>query len=75
MKIARVFPTKTSMSPTDPLAFFGPPTIEAMAAEPEEVHISVTLSWGSCRLPCYTGVRTEKPTGSGGNSKGNGQTP
>lgn len=45
MKIARVFPTKTSMSPTDPLAFFGPPTIEAMAAEPEEVHISVTFSW------------------------------
>ena len=27
MKIARVFPTKTSMSPTDPLAFFGPPTM------------------------------------------------
>lgn len=45
MKIARVFPTKTSMSPTDQLAFFGPPTIEAMAAEPEEVHISVTFSW------------------------------
>lgn len=45
MKIARVFPTKTSMSPTDPLAFFGPPTLEAMAAEPEAVHISVTFSW------------------------------
>lgn len=45
MKIARVFPTKTSMSPTDPLAFFGPPTLEAIAAEPDEVHISVTFSW------------------------------
>ena len=45
MKIARVFPTKTSMSPTDPLAFFGPPTLDAIAAEPEEVHISVTFSW------------------------------
>ena len=45
MKIARVFPTKTSMSPTDPLAFFGPPTLDAMAAEPEAVHISVTFSW------------------------------
>ena len=36
MKIARVFPTKTSMSPTDPLAFFGPPTLDAIAAEPPE---------------------------------------
>ena len=45
MKIARVFPTKTSMSPTDPLAFFGPPTLDAIAAEPDEVHISVTFSW------------------------------
>ena len=45
MKIARVFPAKTSMSPTDPLAFFGPPTLEAIAAEPEAVHISVTFSW------------------------------
>lgn len=45
MRVARVFPTKTSMSPTDPLAFFGPPTLYAMAAEPEVVHISVTFSW------------------------------
>lgn len=45
MKIARVFPTKTSMSPTDPLAFFGPPTLDAIAEEPEAVHISVTFSW------------------------------
>ena len=45
MKIARVFPTKTSMSPDDPLAFFGPPTLDAIAAEPDEVHISVTFSW------------------------------
>lgn len=45
MKIARVFPTKTSMSPADQLAFFGPPTLDAIAAEPDEVHISVTFSW------------------------------
>ena len=45
MRIARVFPTKTSMSPTDPLAFFGAPTLDAIAAEPDEVHISVTFSW------------------------------
>lgn len=33
------------MSPTDPLAFFGAPTLDAIAAEPDEVHISVTFSW------------------------------
>lgn len=44
-RIVRVFPTKTNMSPNDPLAFFGAPTMEAMAAEPEAVHISVTFSW------------------------------
>lgn len=45
MNIARVFPTRTSLSPTDSLAFFGPPTLDAIAAEPEAVHISVTFSW------------------------------
>ena len=45
MNIARVFPRKTNMSPTDPLAFFGPPTIEAMAMDIDEVHISVTFTW------------------------------
>ena len=45
MKIARVFPTRTSMSLTDSLAFSGPPTLDAIAAEPEAVHISVTFSW------------------------------
>ena len=44
-KIARVFPSKTNMCPSDPLAFFGPPTIEAMAMDIDEVHISVTFSW------------------------------
>ena len=44
-KIARVFPSKTNMSPTDPLAFFGLPTIEALAMEIDEVHISVTFTW------------------------------
>ena len=29
--IARVFPRRTAMSPTDALAFFGPPTIENIA--------------------------------------------
>ena len=44
-RIARVFPRKTNMSPTDDLAFFGYPTIETMAIEIDAVHISVTFSW------------------------------
>ena len=47
--IARVFPRRTAMSPTDALAFFGPPTIENIAdcikAGVTEVHISVTFTW------------------------------
>ena len=47
--IARVFPRKTAMSPTDALAVFGPPTIENIAdciqAGVTEVHISVTFTW------------------------------
>ena len=47
--IARVFPRKTAMSPTDALAFFGPPTIENIAdcikAGVTEIHISVTFTW------------------------------
>ena len=45
MNIARVFPRKTNMSPTDSLAFFGDPTIETMAMDIDEVHISVTFTW------------------------------
>lgn len=45
MNIARVFPRKTNMSPTDSLCFFGLPTIEALALDIDKVHISVTFSW------------------------------
>lgn len=45
MNIARVFPRKTNMSPTDELAFFGLPTVENLAMEIDKVHISVTFSW------------------------------
>lgn len=38
MKIARVFPTKTSMSPVDPLAFYGPPTLEAYRKQSRTKH-------------------------------------
>ena len=44
-KIARVFPRKTNMTPTDPMAFVGPPTIENLAMDIETVHVSVTFGW------------------------------
>ena len=43
MKIARVFPTKTSMSPQDRDAYFSVP--ELFMPEYDEVHISVTFTW------------------------------
>ncbi len=42
MRLIRVFPRRTRASPTDDLAYFGPPD---MFAEADEVHISVTFSW------------------------------
>lgn len=45
MRIARVFPRKTSMSPRDDLAFFGPPTIETLGMDIDAVHVSVTFTW------------------------------
>ena len=44
-KLARVFPRRTNMTPTDSLAFTGLPTLEAMAMDIDEVHISVTFTW------------------------------
>ena len=43
MKIVRVFPRKTSMTPTDGLAFVGDPPL--WRPEADEVHISVTFTW------------------------------
>ena len=43
MRIARVFPTRTSMSPQDRDAYFGLP--EFFMPEYDEVHISVTFTW------------------------------
>ena len=43
MKIARVFPRKTKASPTDDLAFFGPPGF--WPPEVDEVHISVAFTY------------------------------
>jgi hypothetical protein len=42
--IARVFPSRTSATPTDPLAFVGLPPAEIPSGI-SEVHVSVTFSW------------------------------
>jgi len=43
MKILRVFPRKTNMTPDDDLVYFGPPGL--FRPEVDEVHVSVTFSW------------------------------
>lgn len=47
MRIARVFPTRTSMSPADRDAYFGEP--ELFMPEYDEVHISVAFTWDIAR--------------------------
>ena len=46
MKIARVFPRKTRMTPSDPLAYFDAP---GFFDEADEVHVSVTFTWDIAR--------------------------
>ena len=43
MRIARVFPIKTSYSPKDQDAYFGEPDL--FTPQYDEVHISVTFTW------------------------------
>lgn len=43
MRIARVFPTKTSFSPVDQDAYFGLPML--FMPKYDEIHISVTFTW------------------------------
>lgn len=43
MKIARVFPTRTSMTPTDPDAYVGLPLM--MMPDYDEIHISCCFTW------------------------------
>jgi hypothetical protein len=46
MKIIRVFPQLTSATPTDDLAYVGPPSMFTLCSvEADEVHISVTFTW------------------------------
>lgn len=42
MRLIRVFPRKTTASPDDELAYFGPPTF---FAEADEVHVDVTFTY------------------------------
>ena len=43
MKNIRVFPRRTSMTPTDELSFIGDPPL--FRSDADEVHISVTFTW------------------------------
>lgn len=45
MRIARVFPSRTSMTPTDELAFVNCPPPLLILPEIDEVHVSVAFSW------------------------------
>lgn len=51
MKIARVFPRRTSMTPTDDLAFVDcqPPMLTL--PEINEVYVSVAFTCDDCRIP------------------------
>lgn len=44
MKIARVFPRRTTATPDDELVFFGPPPL-LILPEIDEVHISVAFTY------------------------------
>lgn len=45
MRIIRVFPRRTSMTPKDDYAFVGGPRLPNFRPEADEVHISVTFTW------------------------------
>ena len=45
LKIIRVFPTKTSMTPVDDYAFYGLPPFKQFIPEHDGVHISTVFTW------------------------------
>ncbi|GAF94988.1 unnamed protein product, partial [marine sediment metagenome] len=45
MKIIRVFPRRTSMTPIDDMVFIGSPPFPSMIPQADEVHISVVFTW------------------------------
>ena len=77
MKTARVFPTKTSMGPTDRDAYFGEP--ELFMPEYNEIHISVAFTWDIERAKWlakqWEFVAPVKIGGPAVNGEGNGFVP
>lgn len=49
MKVLRVFPHKTEMTPTDFWAFIGDPPMQGFRPDADEVHISVAFTWDKVR--------------------------
>ena len=58
MKIARVFPRKTTATPDDELVFLGYPP-EGLK-DIDEVHVSVTFSWDKAAAEYLASVWTKK---------------
>lgn len=68
-----MFPRRTSYTPTDSYAFFGPP--ELLIPEHDEVHVSCTFTWDkqeAQRLAFQWEGRTNKPVKIGGPAFGSG---
>lgn len=69
MRILRVFPKRTSYTPTDELALIGPPPMKELIPEHDEVHVSCTFTWDMdyCEwLAFQWGGATDKPVKLGG---------
>lgn len=67
--IIRVFPYRTSFTPTDDYAFIGPPPFRDMIPDHDEVHVSCTFTWDReyCRdLAFQWEIATRKPVKLGG---------
>ena len=67
--IIRVFPSKTSMSPTDELCYFGEPPMPGFLPEHDAVHISTVFTWDKERalyLQKQWQMVTDKPVLAGG---------
>ena len=69
MRIIRVFPYKTSYTPTDLYSFIGLPPFRELIPDHDEVHISCTFTWDKkhCQELAYQWeAATDKPVKLGG---------
>lgn len=55
MRIIRVFPRRTKATPSDELAYFGPPDLYAHVYGADEVHVSVSFTWDKERAEQLAG--------------------